>query len=159
MVDPILKDRAQKFGRNAMVPASVILVLAWVPGIDIEKFKPFGFEFTAESGSLLSVWCLLAGILVYYFVRFSVDVTVDFLAYNPRRKTLDAKWQRARQGIRDAKNTQGAIEPTDQMLTISELRPERIHMRQFYVLEVGLPVVLFLTAAKTLFLRIGPLWP
>ncbi len=142
-----------------MVAASVILVLAWVPGIDIEKFKPFGFEFTAESGSLLSVWCLLAGILVYYFVRFSVDVTVDFLAWNPGRKVLNSKWQRARQGIRDAKNTQGAIEPTDQMHTISDLRPTKIHAWQFYVLDVGLPVALFAAAAITAYLRIVAYWP
>ena len=30
MPDPILTDRAQKFGRNAMATSAIILVLAWV---------------------------------------------------------------------------------------------------------------------------------
>jgi len=81
-----------------MATSAVILVLAWVPGIDIEQFKPFGLEFTKESGSLLSVWCLLAVILIYYVVRFSVDLWVDFLEWNLSRKRMDAKWQRAQQG-------------------------------------------------------------
>jgi len=159
MPDQILKDRTQKFGRNATATSAVILVLAWVPGIDIEQFKPFGLEFTKESGSLLSVWCLLAVILIYYVVRFSVDLWVDFLEWNLSRKRMDAKWQRAQQGIRDAKNLQGAVEPTDQMLTNTLLRTTSIHRQQVIVLEVGLPGILFAAAVMTLWERIIPLWP
>jgi len=159
MPDQILKDRTQKFGRIAMATSAVILVLAWVPGINIEQFKPLGFDFSAARGSMFSVWCLLAGILVYYFVRFCVDLWVDFLEWNLSRKRMDAKWQRAQQGIRDAKNLQGAVEPTDQMLTNTQLRTTSIHRQQVIVLEVGLPGILFAAAVMTLWERIIPLWP
>ena len=70
-----------------------------------------------------------------------------------------SQWQRAQQGIREANKLQGAIEPTDQKTTITGLRPEMIHAWQFFVLDVGLPFVLFLTAAITAYLRIVAYWP
>ena len=39
-----------------MVAAGVILVLAYVPGIEIQKFSPLGFDFS--EGGELSVWGL-----------------------------------------------------------------------------------------------------
>ena len=68
----ILNDRAQKYGRNVTIAARVILVLAWAPGIDIDSFKPLGFEFKPGSKGKLSTWCLLLGVLVYYYSGFAL---------------------------------------------------------------------------------------
>ena len=88
-----------------MAIGGVILVLAWVPGIKIEQFEPFGFDFTNARGSLLSVWWLLAGILGYYFVRFCIDFWVDYLEWEPRGKKEILKWWNAKKKIRKEKNT------------------------------------------------------
>ena len=159
MPDPILKDRAQKFGRNVMAAAGVILVLAWVPGIRIDQFQPLGFKFNAASGSILSVWCLLAGILGYYFVRFSVDVTVNYLEWNPVRKADFRSWKHNKKSIRDAKKIPGAAMNEDWIDRITELRPKIIYARQFFVLEIGMPFVFFAAAAITVWLRIVANWP
>ncbi len=54
-----------------MAAASVILVLAYVPYIDVKSFSPLGFDF--REGGELSVWAILAGVLVYYGIRFSYE--------------------------------------------------------------------------------------
>ena len=59
-----------------MAAASVILVLAWVPYIEITSFKPLGFEI--KEGGELSVWGILASILVYYAIRFGCECLVDY---------------------------------------------------------------------------------
>ena len=72
---PPLSDRALKHGRNVMATSGVIVVLAWVPEIDVEKFKPFGFEIS--SGGALSIWGVLCAVLVYYFASFIFDSCID----------------------------------------------------------------------------------
>ncbi len=86
MAEPILKDRAQKYGRNVLFAAGVILVLDYVPGISIDKFKPLGFKFDPTSDSEFYLWCLLAFGLGYYFVRFLVDASADYLKRGPDEK-------------------------------------------------------------------------
>ncbi len=81
MADPIdiptpLSDRTLAHGRNVMAAASVILVLAWVPYIEITRFKPL--EFDIKEGGELSVWGILASILVYYAIRFCADCWTDY---------------------------------------------------------------------------------
>ena len=73
---PPLTDRALVHGRNVMASAGVILVLAWVPGIEITKFHPMDYTFT--EGSELSVWSLLAGVMIYYSLRFAKDCHTDY---------------------------------------------------------------------------------
>lgn len=74
-----LRERTLLHGRNVMAVSSVLITLAWVPGIDVAKFHPFGFEFTDDS--LLSAWLLLLAVLLYYAVRFWVDNRVDYAAW------------------------------------------------------------------------------
>ncbi len=59
-----------------MAAASVILVLAWVPYIEIKSFKPLGFDF--NEGGELSVWGILAVVLVYYAVRSCYEYWMDY---------------------------------------------------------------------------------
>ena len=74
-----VSDRTLVHGRNVMAIAGVLIVLAYVPGIEIEKFKPFGFQF--DTDSLLSAWGLLAVVLFYYTTRFIVDCSVEWLPW------------------------------------------------------------------------------
>ncbi len=76
----ILQEQTHKYGRNLTAAAGVILVLAWVPGIEVSEFEPFGFVIGDVPGGELSIWCLLTGIFVYYFIRFSVSLRIDYLA-------------------------------------------------------------------------------
>jgi len=57
-----------------MAAAGAIMVLAWVPGIDIEAFNPLGFKIKDAE---LPVWGLLFGVLLYYTVRFTVDCITE----------------------------------------------------------------------------------
>ena len=59
-----------------MAVAGVIMVLAWVPYIEITSFKPLGFDI--KQGGELSVWGILAVVLVYYACRFGVDCWTDY---------------------------------------------------------------------------------
>ena len=59
--------------------AGVIPVLALVPGIDIDKFEPFGFKFEPGNNSEFVVWCLLVGVLGFYLIRFMIDAIGDCL--------------------------------------------------------------------------------
>ena len=154
-----LNDRTQKYGRNLLAAGGVILVLAWVPGIDIEQFKPLVFDFSAEKGSMLSVWCLLMGILVYYFIRFCVDVRIDYLKSNPTRKEEFKIWQDLKRKARKAEETKGAMRDESTEAEIARLRPKIIDARKFLFLEVKLPIIVSLAAAMTAFDQILDYWP
>jgi len=58
-----------------MATAAVINVLAWVPEIEVERFKPFGFDIAA--GGALSLWGVLCAVLVYYFASFGLGVWIE----------------------------------------------------------------------------------
>tara|TARA_B100000315_G_scaffold236682_1_gene252731 strand:- start:3169 stop:3510 length:342 start_codon:yes stop_codon:yes gene_type:complete len=59
-----------------MIAAGVIIVLACVPGVEIEKFQPLGFEFNTDSK--LSAWGLLLAVLSYNAARFGADCWIDY---------------------------------------------------------------------------------
>jgi len=59
-----------------MIVAGIIIVLAWVPGVEIHKFHPLGFDFEADSQ--LSAWGLLLTVLIYYIARFGADCWTDY---------------------------------------------------------------------------------
>ena len=155
----VIKDRTQKFGRNVVAAGSVMLVLAWVPGIKIEQFKPFGFDFTAARGSMLSVWWLLLGILVYYFIRFCVDVRIDYLKSNPTRKEEFKIWRDLKRKARKAKKIKGAMRDESSEAEIARLRPKIIEARKFLFLEVGLPFIVFVAAFLTALNQNLDYWP
>lgn len=62
-----------------MAIAGVMMVLAWVPGIDVDKFEPLGFVFDGKGQ--LSAWGLFAAVLAYYAVRFAVDCWTDIVPW------------------------------------------------------------------------------
>ena len=72
-----------------MAVAGVIVVLAWVPYIEITSFKPLGFDI--KEGGELSVWGILATILVYYAIRFGCECLVDYSGWiETYRKAVNA---------------------------------------------------------------------
>lgn len=76
-----LGERALKYGRNTIVMASIIIVLARVPGIELCKFHPFGFEFTP--GNEKWVWGLLGMVLFYYALHFAIQAWIDIPNWQP----------------------------------------------------------------------------
>jgi len=82
-------ERTLKYGRNVMALGGVILVLAYVPHIEICKFKPFGFEI--NEGGEISVWGILAAVLCYYALQFYATGWIDFLEWSHSNSPLFAK--------------------------------------------------------------------
>ena len=118
-----------------MAAAGVILVLAWVPYIEIKSFKPLGFDFS--KGGELSVWGLLAVVLVYYAIRFGVEC-VDYTGWiDTYRKTLA-----------------GAGTTTREIANYSHVR--RLN-RKFWVLDVAPPALMFLVALVAAVKQVVPL--
>ena len=142
MADPTdipapLSDRTLAHGRNVMAAAGVILVLAWVPHIEITKFEPLGFKIS-EDGKL-SIWGLLAFVLVYYAVRFSADCWVDYKGW---RDTYGGQVSASRGGAARSK-------PFNQHV-------RRLN-KKFWWLDIGPPAVLFLLALIATYQKIAPL--
>ena len=81
-----LSDRSLAHGRNVMAVAGVIVVLAWVPHIEITKFEPLGFKIT--EGGELYIWLILAVVLGYYAIRFCADCWTDYSGWRDTYKGL-----------------------------------------------------------------------
>lgn len=75
-IHAIASYRTMVHGRNLMAIAGALVVLAWLPGVEVKDFHPFGFTF--DGRSLLSFWSLITFVLFYYAVRFVVDAWTDF---------------------------------------------------------------------------------
>lgn len=122
-----------------MAVASVIVVLAWVPNIEITSFKPLGFDI--KEGGELSVWGILAGVLVYYAIRFGVECRVDYTGWiDTYRKSLA-----------------GGGSTT---LDYANNRHVRRLNKKFWVLDVAPPAVMFLVALVATNQQVTPLvWP
>ena len=158
MAVEILQERTHKYGRNVTAAAVVILVLAWVPGIEVSEFEPFGFVVREAPSAELSIWCLLTGILVYYFVRFLVSLRIDYLE---RSKFIRGYFDRLRGYNNELDRWLGRNdhERIDQVKgRISEIRSDGVQVWQFYVLEAGMPVAIFLLAAIAASFEIYTLW-
>jgi hypothetical protein len=78
VTEPILRERAQKYGRNLMFTNGTILALAWLPGINVGQFKILGFDFDAASGSELSFWWIMLTVFVYFAIRYYAEGDVDY---------------------------------------------------------------------------------
>ncbi len=136
-IPPPLSDRTLAHGRNVMAVAGVIVVLAWVPYIEITSFKPLGFDI--KEGGELSVWGILASILVYYAIRFCADCWTD---YN---------------GWRDTYLGQFRSPPGDpSMDELFNSHARRLRMR-FWVWDVAAPALMFLVALVAAYQQIAPL--
>ena len=109
-----------------MAAAGVILVLAYVPNIQIKNFAPLGFDF--NKGGELSVWGLLAAVLVYYAIRFGADCWTDYSGWKDTyRKSL-------------------TIPPTAPRASHEFNRHARRLHRKFWVFDVAPPVLMCLPA-------------
>ena len=75
-IDPPLSDRPLKYGRNVMWLSSVILVLAYVPYVELNKFQPLGFDLS--EGGEIAIWGILGAVLIYYALQFYVAGGLDF---------------------------------------------------------------------------------
>ena len=141
MADPTdvpapLSDRTHAHGRNVMAVAGVIVVLAWVPYIEITSFKPLGFDI--QEGGELSVWGILAGVLVYYAIRFGVECRVDYTGWiDTYRKSLTGAGSTTREHANN--------------------RHVRRLNKKFWGLDVAPPAVMFLFALVAAYQQIAPL--
>ncbi len=143
MADPTdipgpLSDRSLVHGRNVMAAAGVILVLAYVSDIQIEDFEPLGFDFS--KGGELSVWCLLAGVLVYYAFRFGADCWTDY------------------RGWRDTYRGSLAVPSGTTRSDHVVARHVRRLYRKFWFWDVTIPAVMFLAAIFAAYQQIVALW-
>ncbi len=123
-----------------MAAAGVILVLAYVPYIRIEKFAPLGFDFS--EGGELSVWGLLTTVLVYYAIRFCADCWVDYKG-----------WRDTYRGAR--------ADPPEVLRSeyVFARHTSRLRMK-FWVLDVAPPALMFLAALFATYQQVAPLvWP
>ncbi len=132
-----LSDRTLAHGRNVMAAASVILVLAWVPYIEIKSFSPLGFDFS--EGGELSVWGILAVVLVYYAIRFSADCWTDYNGWrDEHRKALKIPPDTPRSEHHFARHA------------------KRLRMR-FWLLDVLPPALMLLAALVATYQQVAPL--
>ena len=128
-----LSDRTLAHGRNTMAAAGVILVLAWVPGIEITDFEPLGFDIS--DGQELSIWFILAGLLVYYATRFGFDCWVDYSGWiDTYKKAANAH-------------------PTSDVFN----RHARRLKAKYWFLDVAPPAIMLLAALGATFQRVVPL--
>ncbi len=142
MADPTdipapLSDRTLAHGRNVMAAAGVILVLAYVPYIEIKSFKPLGFDFS--EGGELSVWGILASVLVYYAIRSGYEYWADY-----------AGWIDTYRGHLGVPPSAGKYDDVN-------IRHVRRLNRKFWVLDVAPPTLMFLAALVAAFQQISPL--
>ncbi|MCH8113735.1 MAG: hypothetical protein IH905_17585 [Proteobacteria bacterium] len=133
-----LSDRSLAHGRNVMAAASVILVLAYVPDIEIKSFSPLGFDF--NEGGELSVWGLLAAVLVYYAIRFGADCWTDYNGW------IDT--------YREYVAVRVGQPPRDHAYNLHARRLNR----KFWGLDVTPPALMFLAAMFAAYQQVGALW-
>ena len=132
-----LYDRTLVHGRNVMAAAGVILVLAYVPDIQIKSFSPLGFDFS--KGGELSVWGLLAAVLVYYAIRFGYECWTDYAAWiGVHRPKLYAHTK------------------TDRIRNKMYRHARRLN-RKFWVLDLAPPALMFLAALVATYQQVAPL--
>ncbi len=136
-----LSDRTLKYGRNVLAVSAVILVLAYVPYIDVETFKPLGFD--PAQGGAMSVWGILAGMLVYYGLQFVFGCRIEYLAWIRSYIPMN---QFGKRGFKS-----GMPGDHREKLVASH--------RRFWWLDLGLPGVCLLAALPTACWRTYQLWP
>ena len=121
-----------------MAAAGVILVLAYVPYIRIEKFAPLGFDF--NEGGKLSVWGLLTTVLVYYAIRFCADCWADY------------------KGWRDTYRGHFRAPPGKPSQAELFNRHTRRLNKKFWVFDVAPPALMLLAALFAAYQQVSALW-
>lgn len=148
-----LSDRALKYGRNTMAIAGTIIVLAWVPEIEVEKFEPFGFEISA--GEALPIWGVLCAVLIYYFISFMFAAWVDIPFWRHEERTnLTA----LRSALAEKRQALGTNAETQNKAALRNTRALRFSQWRMWA-DVGAATVLSILAMGAGFSRIVGLWP
>lgn len=154
---PPLSDRTLKYGRNVMATAGVVIVLAWVPEIDVGRFHPFGFDFL--TGGKLSAWSVLCAVLVYYFGSFGFAAAIDIPEWHRQQagelsrltQNLAAMRASSREGNENARQSAAASVRTQRVLRFTRWR--------LWWLDLGLPAAMFVAALSATISRLAALWP
>jgi hypothetical protein len=123
-----------------------MVVLAWVPEVDIEKFKPFGLEVSA--GSALSIWALLSCVLIYYFANFMFTSWIERRSWN-----LEVGQEHRTHGI--------GFDPN--AVALSKAQPKISwdikSFRWRMMADIGLPIISFFSALAAAIWSMVKLWP
>ena len=123
-----------------MATAGVIVVLAYVPDIEIKSFSPLGFDF--NEGGELSVWGILAVVLVYYALRSCYEYWLDYTAWKAEYRHIFTGYK----------------------AELPSKKPSYDHVIRlrwkFWILDVAPPLLMFGAAIFAAGQRIVPLvWP
>ncbi len=136
-----LSDRTLKYGRNVLAVSAIILVLAYVPYIDVTTFKPLGFDL--EKGGEISVWGILAAVLFYYGAQFVSGCWIEYPA-----------WIRSlTPGDKAYSNPDQTAAREDYVFAVKGSR------RRFWGLDLGFPVLALVAAFPTACWRMYQLCP
>ena len=153
-VTPPLSGQALKYGRNVMAVAGAILVLAWVPDIDIDRFKPLGFDF--KKGGEIALWGLLGAALAYYSGRFLIDVYIDYSNWRREYRTELLKLKGALKAA--DKGSSREREAFNKEPRSARYRALRNFRRRFYI-DVAIPSAMSAAAVWAVASRMFALWP
>ena len=143
-------DRTLKYGRNVMATAGAMIVLAWMPEINIEKFEPFGL--VISPGAAFSIWGVLCTVLIYYFANFTLGAWGDNPSWGrqrePELEQLDLLLGLHRPGPGPFASTPGAGG-----------RRQWRYGRWRIGADAVAPCVMFAVALWAAILRLAELWP
>jgi hypothetical protein len=123
-----------------------MVVLAWVPGVDIKKFEPFGFEISADSA--LSIWALLSCVLIYYFANFMFTSLIERRSWNLEH-VVEFKKFRGRHNPEVHRN--------DQLDPKTSWDIQSFEWRLWA--DMGPPIILFIAALVAAISSMVKLWP
>ncbi|MBT5667619.1 MAG: hypothetical protein HOJ06_19930 [Rhodospirillaceae bacterium] len=151
----VLQESTKKYGRNVMAVAAAILVLGADVGIKINNLV---ISVEGQPG-YFSFWCLLAGILIYYAVRFSVNLRIDWLAGS------SVLWKHRRNLRNFKKAHDAAVKGGDESSVakerrkLSNERPISVEFWRTCVLDIAVPAALCIVAAIMAGIKIIEYWP
>lgn len=147
-----LSDRTLKYGRNVMATAGAMMVLAWVPEINIERFEPFGL--IVSPGGAFSIWGVLCAVLIYYFANFALGAWGDNPSWRRNRETELAHLDELL-GLH--RPDPGPFIPTSE--SGRRGRRQLRYGRWRLGADVGVPCAMFLAALWAAVSRLAALWP
>lgn len=101
-------DRALKYGRNVMASSVVVIVLAWVPAVDLVGSKPLNFDI--KPGNEIWIWGMLLALLLYYGIRFFGLAAVDFMTW---RAAHGGSWHSHKSAV--ANNEKQLVEAQEEL--------------------------------------------
>lgn len=145
-VKPPLTDRTLKYGRNVIAISSVIIVLAFVPNIELDGFRPFGLKIS-EDGER-SIWGVLGIVLIYYAFSFGVAAVIDVRAWKWANISALTEMDKDRRLIRG--HVRANQKPHELTTMRSDYRQQfgdlHDYLLRLWWLDIGVPVVMFVIA-------------